>query len=93
MIGLGYRVNLAYHLIGYGVDEGDTTTINFGIYGKRGDEYVPLDVWYLNDDKVTYTKATNALKSINFTRGARSKPNESTMTEAVEHNMTTNTEA
>lgn len=45
MIGLGYRVNFAYHLIGYGVDEGDNTTLYFKLFGNYNNKYEELELY------------------------------------------------
>ncbi|MCQ2748516.1 MAG: hypothetical protein MJ246_00435 [Clostridia bacterium] len=56
MIGLGYRVNFRYHLIGFGIDKGDKCTLGFELYGHKGDTFQKLDVYTQNPDGNTYSK-------------------------------------
>ncbi len=56
MIGLGYRVNFRYHLIGFGIDKGDKCTLQFELYGHKGDRFEKLDVYTENADGNTYSK-------------------------------------
>lgn len=87
MIGLGYRVNFRYKLIGYGVDTNDSSKLYFNVYGLKGNQYTKLDI-YLPNNSGVYEKAP--ANSIYYTRDLQSASRMNNFNEKTENAMSLN---